>query len=189
MSVWQLHKNDEPKEFLIGAYYMALEKYSIEDIERAFGYAMIGLKWFPKPVELIEFIKYGEGGAGNLEDIAMVQATAVINAIRGVGFYKSVVFDDPVTMAVVEQGWGGWMKICDLRVDDQKWFIKDFIKIYKAYSNQGIKKYGHLIGYHEDNNLSHWPEKVEPPVLIGDKIKATGVLENKATGNRALKVV
>lgn len=175
LSAWQLHKNDEPKEFLIEAYYKTLGKYPIEEIERAFGYAMSDLKWFPKPVELRHFIEHGPG---DIEDVAMVEADKVVNAIKEVGYYNSVAFDNPVTMAVIAKGWGGWMKLCEMREDDIKWFRKDFVRVYKAYANQGVKQYGHLVGYHENHNLERWPEMVPPTRLIGDVKKAQKVLEN-----------
>jgi len=159
---------------LADAYWMALNQYETEDCENAFKIAMINCKWFPKPVELRQFI---ENGPGEIEDIAMIEADKVINAIREVGHRQSVTFDNPVTMAVIEQGWGGWIKACDLKGDEEKWFRKDFAKIYKAYSNQGIKKYGHLVGLIEDHNSIRWPDRIEPPILLGDKNKSQKVLE------------
>ena len=102
----------------------------------------------------------------------------MVNAIRDHGYYKSVTFDNPVTMAVIKKGWGGWMKVCELRDEEIKWFRKDFVPIYKAYSTQGIKRYGHLIGFHEDHNLEKHPEQVPEPVLIGDTAKAQLVLDH-----------
>lgn len=174
MSVWSVHKTGEPTEMVLSAYKKSLSDYSIEQIEQSFGYAINELQWFPKPVELRQFI---ERGPGDIEDIALVEADKVVNAIREAGYYNSVVFDDPVTMAVIQQGWGGWMKVCDLKEDEVKWFRKDFAKIYKAYSNQGIKQYGHLIGFHEEHNVERFPEFVPPTVLIGDVEKAQKVLE------------
>ena len=176
MSVWSIHKSGEPSEMILSAYKKSLSEYDIENIEQAFGYALNDLQWFPKPVELRNFIQHGPG---DIEDVAHVEADKVINAIREVGYYNSVVFDNPVTMAVIAQGWGGWMKICELRDEEIKWFRKDFVKIYKAYSNQGIKQHDHLIGYHEDHNLAGYPEKVAQPVLIGDRVKALAVLHGK----------
>ena len=174
MSVWSIHKSGEPSEIVLNAYIKSLEEYDIDEIEQAFGYAISDLQWFPKPVELRGFLEHG---AGDIEDIALVEADKVVVAIRSEGRYKSVTFDDPVTMAVINQGWGGWIKVCEMREDEIKWFRKDFAKIYKAYSNQGIKQYGHLIGFHEDHNLERFPERVSQPVLIGDEKKALKVLE------------
>jgi hypothetical protein len=160
-------------------YWKALEIYSDKQCKIAFDIAVTDCKFFPKPAELIQFIK---SGSGDIEDIALIEADKVVNAIRHTGYYTSVTFDDPVTMAVIEQGWGGWIKICDLRDEEIKWFRKDFTRIYKAYSNQGVKRYGHLVGFHEDSNnergfLEHIPE----PVLIGDIDRAQKVLDYNKT--------
>lgn len=173
MSTWAIHKTNEPSDLSIETYWRSLEKYDIKQVEQAFGYAINELQWFPKPVELRHFI---ESGPGDIEDIALVEADKVINAIRKHG-YKSITFDNPVTMAVIVQGWGGWIKICDLKQDDNKWFRKDFVLIYKAYSAQGIKSYDHLVGFHEDNNAFRWPERIPAPMLIGNNIKAQKVLD------------
>jgi hypothetical protein len=186
LAAWQLHKNGEPKEILIEIYYKIFENTPIEEIEKAFGYAVNNLQWFPKPVELRSFIQHGPG---DIEDIAYTEADKVVNAVKRVGYYDSVTFDDPVTMAVIAQGWGGWMKLCEtLRDDEVKWFRKDFVRIYKAYSNQEIKQYGHLVGFHEDRNQIGYPEHVPEPIMIGDNEKARKVLEHhKKPGLKLLK--
>ena len=79
MSCWEVFKSVEPSEIILSAYDKAIERFSIEDIEMAFGNAIGNLKWFPKPVELIQFI---ESGPGDIADIALVEADKVINAIR-----------------------------------------------------------------------------------------------------------
>jgi len=185
MSVWSIHKTGEPMQIILDSYWKSLQDFSIDQVEKSFGYALKNMQWFPKPVELRSFI---EIGPGDIEDIATVEADKVVNAIRDIGFYKSVVFDDPVTMAVIAQGWGGWMKICEMRDDEIKWFRKDFIKIYKAYLNQGVKKYGHLVGFHEDKNLEKYPEHLTEPVLIGDETKAQKILEYKEKKPKLIEI-
>lgn len=185
MTVWSIHKSGEPAKMILTAYKKALSEYDIEDIESAFAYALNELQWFPKPVELRNFIQHGPG---NLEDIAYAEADNVVNAVREIGIYESVTFDDPVTMAVIAKAWAGWMKLCEtLRDDEVKWFRKDFVRIYKAYSNQDIKFYGHLIGFHEDHNIQNYKDHVTPPKLIGDPKKAQKVLEYKS--KRKFKVI
>jgi len=185
MSVWSIHKTVEPTQVVLDSYWKALEDFNIDQVEQSFGYALKSLQWFPKPVELRNFI---ETGPGDVEDIAQIEADKVVGAIRDIGFYESVVFDNPVTMAVIAKGWGGWMKICEMRDDEIKWFRKDFVKIYKAYSNQGVKQYGHLIGFHEDNNWEKYPEHLRDPILIGDETKAQKILENKENKPKLIEI-
>lgn len=96
---------------------------------------------FPKVGELRELI------GGKAEDIAELEAAKVWKAISQVGGYSGVCFDNPVTQAVIEYGFGGWSKLCgEMMVDQQKWFIKDFIKTYSAFSRQNIQLTGPLLG-------------------------------------------
>lgn len=155
----------ELSEFSIAAYFETLKGYSIEDVEHAISHAMGTLKFFPKPVELIEIIT--GGGAQNIEDRAQAQALKVLETVRRVGGYSSVQFSDPVTTAVVKQGFGGWSKLCaELLEDQEKWWLKDFTKIYQAYTRQGMKEHGHLAGHTEIANSAKGYE-FAPPILIG----------------------
>ena len=92
------YPDKEPSELSIDIYYRALEKYPIEHIVAAFDMAIQKCRWFPKPVELIEFIS---GDNVPVEDRATKEAIRVIESIRRVGGYKSIQFDDPVTNAVI----------------------------------------------------------------------------------------
>ena len=101
-------------------------------------------------MELIELVT---GVSGNLEDRACVEAGNVLQAVKRVGAYNSVKFDDPVTQAVISQGFGGWVKLCnELKSTEEKWFQKDFVRIYQAYAREGIKHNGHLAGQIETEN-------------------------------------
>ena len=165
----ELH-GKELSPMLMKLYFKALEQFSIQDVENAIMRAITELKFFPKPVELIEFIT---GKGGNIEDIALVEADNVINAMRRIGAYQSVIFDDPVTTAVIQQGFGGWVKMCqDSNENDNKWLRIEFVKIYRAYANQGIRSDEKLIGITEEQNIAKgYIEHVPCPVLIGQKRK------------------
>jgi site-specific DNA-cytosine methylase len=156
---WELFKDNVPSKMVINAYSKALEAYTIEQIEAAFSNAIGKSSWMPKPVELIEYIA---GSPQDVADRAMLQAHLVIDAIRQHGAYKSVKFDDAVTNAVIDQGFGGWVSLAgDLLERNLKWFVKDFIGIYQAYSRQGITKKGHLIGLHEQSAMIHKTQRPE----------------------------
>lgn len=152
---------------VIRAYFQALKPYSVEEVEGAISQAIVSCKFFPRPAELIDLIT---GGTENLSDRAEVEVSKILQAVRHEGAYKSIQFDDPVTTAVIQQGFGGWIKLCDeLRSDAEKWFRKDFIQMYGAYSRQGISYNGHLAGLIEaDNTTRGFTDSVPDPVLIGD---------------------
>ena len=94
-----------------------------------------------------DFLEHMSGGA--VEDMAEVEAGKVLAAIGEHGSYASVVFDDPVTQAVIVRAYGGWVKLCAEcgAQESEKWFRKDFAKTWAAYSRQGIRQNGCLAHY------------------------------------------
>ena len=100
-----------------------------------------------------------------------MQATEVWKAIKKYGSNRSVVFDDAVTMSVIQQAFGGWTKLCGELMEDQlQWFIKDFSRHYIAFKRSNVHHYGMLPG---------WCDPVgKGPVLIGNQQKAQEILEH-----------
>ena len=116
-------------------------------------------------------------GGGNAEDKAEIEAGKVVEAVRSVGAYRSVVFDDPVTMAVISRAFGGWVRLCQNMTDrEEKFFRKEFKQAYGSYSRQGIREGGALLGISESQNVGRGLEYREAPRLIGDNAKAQQVL-------------
>jgi hypothetical protein len=156
----------ESTQFKEKIYAQALEDLPIESIEQA-AWAIIKTRTFatfPKIGEIRDMI------GGRTEDLAEVQAAIVWQSVQKYGAVRSVVFDDPVTMAVVQQGFGGWQKLCkELLMDQQQWFIKDFARHYAAFKRSGVVTYGMLPGWADPPN--------QGPALIGDKQKAMWILE------------
>ena len=77
-------------------YGEALKPFTDEQVKTAVNAAVRTLKFFPKPVELLELI------GGNKEEKAVVAWTTLMNTIKTVGAYQSVVFEDPKISHIVE---------------------------------------------------------------------------------------
>lgn len=154
-------------------YFRALEKFTIDEVEAGISKACSSLRFFPKPVEIIEAIA---GGSQGLEDRAYVEATKALEAVKRIGTYSSVVFDDPVTQAVIMQHFGGWQMLSEMRVEDEKWFLKDFAKSYASFSRSGIKHFGSLPGLSSAQNALRGATWQEKPTHVGDREKARFVL-------------
>ena len=112
------------------------------------------------------------------EDKAIVEVCKVLKAVRRYGANSSVVFDDPVTMAVIAHIYGGWPELCaDCDAED---FRREFVRTWAAYYRQGVKHFGHLSGRSENVNRSNgFCEHVPQPKLIGDPKKANIVLKTR----------
>ena len=161
----------------IALRFKLLAQFDFAEVEKAALSIMATRKYtsMPTPADFLEHIS-----GGSAEDKAEVEAGKVLEAIERHGGYSSVVFDDPVTQAVIVQAYGGWPKLCaDCGVEEsENWFRKNFTKTWAAYSRQGVKQNGHLPGQFEiTNHASGYYEHIEPPKLVGDPAKARAVLE------------
>ena len=170
----------------IAMRFKLLERYNFAEVERAALAIMSTRKYttMPTPGDFIEYLS-----GGNVEDIAEVEAGKVITAIGQHGSYRSVVFDDPVTQAVIQNAYGGWVKICDdCGVEDsEKWFRKEFAKAYAAYRRQGIEYYGVLAGITEiENTARGYLQFVDAPDMIGNPEKAMQVAVGVGRGQRGI---
>lgn len=50
----------------------------------------------------------GNGYPGFVEDRAIIEVSKVLEAVRQHGAYSNVIFDSPVTQAVIARAYGGW---------------------------------------------------------------------------------
>ena len=153
-------------------YFRALDGFTADEVEHGISKACSTLKFFPKPVELIECIT---GGSGNLADKAMIEACRVLEAIKSIGTYSTVCFDDAVTQAVIVQQFGGWAKFADMLEENEKWFVKDFVSGYQAFARQNVRHYGALPGISHAQNALTGREREEKPIYIGDVEKAKAI--------------
>ena len=112
------------------------------------------------------------------EDKAIVEVGKVLEAVRKHGAYSSVVFDDPMTQAVIARAYGGWPRLC---IEcDAKGFRREFARTWAAYCRQGVGQFGHLPGILENRNRRNgFFEHIPPPKLVGNPEKARTVLEAK----------
>lgn len=160
----------EPNKILLNAYYAVLKGLSDEQFRSAVTVILKTKKFFkmPLPAELLEMVN------GRPQDAAILALEKVERAIREVGSYCTVVFDDPVIHRTIESFEGGWQGICEMPLADWKFARKDFIKMYEAFSvNPGLNAPVKLIGRIEHmNGLNGRYHKSQEAKYIGDKAKA-----------------
>ena len=154
--------------------FEALRQFPLDAVKAASMSLLASRKYnsMPTVADFLEHI-----GGGNAEDKAEIEAGKVVEAVRSVGAYRSVVFDDPVTMAVISRAFGGWVRLCQNMTDrEEKFFRREFKQAYGSYSRQGIREGGVLLGLSESQNVGRGLEYREAPRLIGDNAKAQQVL-------------
>lgn len=159
---------------LLEIYFGALTAYELPDLQRAANHHALDPdagQFMPKPADFVRHI------AGSKATRAMRGWTAFDRAVREVGPYQSVCFDDPIIHVVV-QDMGGWLALCDTKTEDDLRFRRhEFEKRYQGYALQGgVSEYpARLIGLSEAD-CNRLGKPAPAPKLIGNPEAAKRVL-------------
>lgn len=157
----------------IALRFKLLAPYPIAEVEAA-AYSLLATRKYTTMPTVADFLE--RLGGGSVEDKAEVACSKALEAASVHGAYRSVVFDDPVLQAVVNNNFGGWPKFCQLPVD--KWLRKDFCEAYAAYARQGFAEHGYMPGLCEiDNAAKGLAQFAEPPAMIGAVDACKAVLQ------------
>jgi hypothetical protein len=122
-------------------------------------------QFMPKIADIIKFLE------GNTLTQAMRAWQKVQDAMRRVGTYASVVFDDPLIHAVLDD-MGGWQLLGRVQDDEIQFKAREFEKRYQTYKLKPPATYPrklHGIFEIENTRLGYPPPE---PVLIGDEERA-----------------
>jgi len=157
---------------MLEVWFSALATYPMDEIRAAFTRHVTDPdrgQFAPKPADIIRAIDGGSDGR------ALAAWTKVDQAIRCVGGWQSVCFDDPRIHACIS-AMGGWIKLCETSTDELPFRQQEFARRYRAMALTPLTDYPpHLIGRAETGNaMEGYP--VEPPLLLGDANKAAQVL-------------
>ena len=157
---------------LIEIWFNAMAAYPLDEVSAAFSRHVVDPdrgQFAPKPADIIRAIDGGSDGR------ALAAWTKVDQAIRCVGGWLSVCFDDPRIHACIG-AMGGWIKLCETSTDELPFRQQEFARRYRAMALTTLADYPpHLIGRAETGNaMDGYP--VEPPLLLGDATKAAQVL-------------
>lgn len=159
---------------VIGLYWEGLRQYNIEAIEHALWQHTQNPdsgQFMPKIADVTKVLQ------GRTEDQAQLAWSKVDGAVRQIGVWADVAFDDPVIHRVLAD-MGGWIQICSH--DDEKWpFVsKEFITRYRGFKIAGaMPDYPrYLIGTATTHNQAQ--QLAKPCVrLIGNAALARQVIE------------
>lgn len=162
-----------PSDNVIQLVFSALVRYEIADIRSAITRHINDPKagsFMPKPADIVRQLD----GMGDQR--AWMAWSKVDKAIRSVGSYQSVVFDDHIIMRVV-QDMGGWDYLC-MQPDETALSIKshEFKTRYERYTQAPPQTFpARLIGHEEASRLA-LDLPVQPPVMVGDQQQCMKVL-------------
>jgi len=153
-------------------YWLSLKSYEFEDVRKALTAHIHNPdcgQFFPKPADIIRFIE------GSGETKALFAWAIVEKAMHQVGSYQTVIFDDPLIHAVLED-MGGWIKLCSTTLDALPFRANEFQKRYMGFLIKKPERHPkYLVGITETDNAKNGFE-VKPPLLVGNPKKAQQVM-------------
>lgn len=153
---------------VVAMAFQALERYELADIRRAINSHVADPQrgqFIAKPADLILHMD------GDPASRALLAWSKAEDAMKAVGTYKSVVFDDPAIMATIED-MGGWVEFGKMSLDELPFKRNEFEKRYRGYMNKPPTHHPKVLGGIFNIENQKWREHVEEPVLIGNPEKA-----------------
>lgn len=162
-------------EAVSAVWWNALKTWDIQAVEEAFAkhtQSPDNGQFMPKPADIIRML------AGTSTDASMVAWAKVDKAIRTVGTYASVVFDDPLIHRVVHD-MGGWIGLGQKDNEEWPFIANEFRTRYQGYRSRGETPdyLPTLIGLTDAHNIKQG-FRPTTPVMIGDPAKAQNVLDS-----------
>ena len=165
-------------EPVIGLWWDAMKAWDIEAVEHAFRQHISNPdsgQFMPKPADVLRTL------LGTSKDAALVAWAKIDRAVRTVGTYASVTFDDALIHRVLHD-MGGWIGLGEKTDDEWPFVANEFRTRYQGYRQRGdIPDYpSRLIGIADAENSRKGVAATEC-VLIGNPVKAQAVADAGTT--------
>lgn len=162
-------------KLIMQIWFTALSDYSVQEVASAVTRFIKNpdSAYKPKPADILRMIE------GTSADQAMNAWSKVEAAIRRVGSYQTVVFDDPTIHRIIDD-MGGWVDICQTSEDELPFRSKEFCNRYRGFvSRREIPQHNRrLYGLIDTKNGADGYGDTDP-VLIGNHVLALEVMEGK----------
>jgi hypothetical protein len=171
--------NVKVNPMVISIWWKTLERFEFLVVEQAFTAHVTDTDvghFSPKPASILQNIE------GSRETRAMMAWAKVEKAVRRIGAGDTVVFDDEVIHATLDD-MGGWIKLCSCELDEMPFRANEFSKRYNALAKHGFSEYPRkLIGKYETTNLANgFVNAIAAPVTIGEVEKCRLVFKQGST--------
>jgi hypothetical protein len=175
-AVYSLYGKDLTASVL-DIWFGALKGYDIAAISEALSRHAVnpdGGQFLPKPADVVRLI---DGGG---QDAALVAWAKVDKALRSVGPYATVVFDDPLIHFALAN-LGGWAGLGTKTEEEWPFLRNNFVALYRGARGRSYAYPAKLVGLAESHN-SGKGLTVAPTKLIGDPARAQAVLKGGQQG-------
>lgn len=165
-----------PSDSAVDLAFQALARFGIDEVKKGLTSHINDPengRFFPKPADVVRNID------GDSDSRALKAWSKVEKAVRSVGSYETVIFDEPAIMASIEN-LGGWIRLCQMKEDELPFRRNEFVKLYKGFLINPPEQFPNkLIGISEGHNQIEFQDRIAPPVIIGDRDKAMLILEHQ----------
>ena len=163
-NVYAFYRQDH-SEFAINVWWQAMKPYDFSAVADALNRHCVNPdsgQFMPKPADVVKML------GGSTQDSALSAWSKVDRAVRQVGTYETVVFDDPIVHRVLHD-MGGWIQLGTKTEDEWPFLRNEFVNRYRGYRmrNETPEYPKTLIGMAEAQNNQDG-HKSQPPVMIGD---------------------
>lgn len=162
----------EASDFALSVWWQAMSPFDFKAVAEAMNRHCVNPdsgQFLPKPADVVKMLQ------GSTQDSALVAWAKVDRAVRTVGTYRSVVFDDPLIHRILTE-MGGWIELG--RKTEEEWpFVRnEFVNRYRGYRMRSeTPDYPpHLVGMSEAQNAKAGFQ-VEAPLLLGNPETAAKV--------------
>lgn len=160
----ELHEKVITKAML-GMYWSALQHLDIKQVQQAVNAHNSDPergRWMPKPSDLLLQID------GTATEQAVAATCKVESAVRNVGPWRQIVFDDPVIHRVIVS-MGGWIRFCLCGESEWPHLLREFGQRYGLMARQ--------VGQHQPLLMAE-TVTIGQPVYIGDPAACRAVQES-----------
>jgi hypothetical protein len=132
-------------------------------------------QYCPWPADVVKMLD------GTTQDSALVGWSKVDRAVRFVGSWVDVVFDDPLIHRVISE-MGGWIQLGERNSKDWDFVRNEFVNRYRGYKMRGERpEYPPVLtgAANAANSLEH--QQRAKPVMIGNARLALAVMREGVT--------
>ncbi|SAK62535.1 hypothetical protein AWB76_03263 [Caballeronia temeraria] len=129
-------------------------------------------QFLPKPADVVRMLD------GGTQDAALLAWSKVDRALREVGAYRSVVFDDPVIHRVLTD-MGGWIPLGQKTENEWPFVRNEFVNRYRGYRMRSeVPAYVPVLTGIADAQNTRTGQRSQEPILIGDAAAAERVFRS-----------
>jgi len=161
-------------DFALSVWWEAMRPFDFEVVAQSLNRHVMNPdagQFMPKPADIVRMLQ------GSTQDAALSAWAKVDKAVRHVGTWEDVAFDDPLIHRVLHD-MGGWIALGQKAEDEWPFVAREFENRYRGFKarNERPDYPPVLIGLAGANNRQQG-QKVAPPMLIGDKAAAHRVMQ------------